>query len=98
MDQKTFIDHVLNESEGEFKMLLDRFSITQRKALKGIVYKNGKEMLGKDVLDFVILSKNSMVTALKSLRKNEIIDFENDMYFINVRAFELWIKRTYINL
>lgn len=93
------VDEVINEildyKTSIYRVLLDTFTVNQKKTLKLILkYKNG--LFSRDVLNEQILSKNVMQSAIKSLLDREMLDKSDDVFFIPDRAFELWGKKFYI--
>lgn len=88
------LEEILNYKTSIYRALLDTFTINQKKCLKLVLkYKNG--LFSKDVLDEQSLSKNVMQSAINSLIDREILDKNDDIFFIPDRAFELWGKRIY---
>ncbi len=91
------VAEILSYKTSLYRALLDTFTINQKKALKLILkYKNG--LFSKAVLDEQSLSKNVMQSSINSLIEREILDKNDDIYFIPDRAFELWGKRVYISI
>ena len=86
---------ILNYKTSIYRALLDTFTVNQKKTFKLILkYKNG--LFSRDVLNEQSLSKNVMQSAINSLIDREILDKNDDIYFIPDRAFELWGKKIYI--
>lgn len=96
---KDIVDQVLTEilkyKTAMYRALLDTFTVNQKKALKLLLkYKSG--LFKIDVLSEQNLSKNVMQSAINSLIDREILDKNDDTFFIPDRAFELWGQRVYI--
>lgn len=94
--EKEHIDATINEiaamSDGIYKMMFDNFSNTQKSALKIIVNHRGANLLSKEVLSLNDISKSSLVSALNVLLDREIIDKNENIYYINDKLFEIWLK------
>jgi len=86
------INDIVNMSDTIFKVLFDSFSNTQKTALKTVVKNNGKALLSKEILASQYISKSSLSSALHVLYEKEIIDKNGDIYYINDKLFELWLK------
>ena len=84
---------IVNMSDTIFKVLFDSFSNTQKTALKTVVKNNGQLLLSKEVLSSQNISKSSLSSALNLLYEKEIIDKNGDIYYINDKLFELWLKK-----
>lgn len=82
---------ILNAKSSGYKILFDTFSQFQKKAFKALS-KYSQNIHTKDVLDEYNISKGSMQSALKQLYQREIIDKEDDVWFIPDRTLELWGK------
>ncbi|MEA1915070.1 MAG: ATP-binding protein [Campylobacterota bacterium] len=86
---------ILNYKTAMYRALLDTFTLNQKKALKLLLkYKSG--LFKIDVLNEQKLSKNVMQSSINSLIDREILDKDDDAFFIPDRAFELWGQRVYI--
>lgn len=89
------LEEILQYKTSSYRALLDTFTVNQKKTLKLLLkYENG--LFSRDVLNEQSLSKNVMQSAISSLIKREILDKNDEAYFIPDRAFELWGKRIYI--
>ena len=93
------IDMVLNEileyKNSYNRALLDTLTLNQKKALK-LIFKYKSNLFRQEILQEQSLSKNVMQSALNSLFDRELIDKENDRYFISDRAFELWGEKEFV--
>jgi hypothetical protein len=85
---------VLSSKSGYFRMILDRLTLPQKTALKAVVISNGKEIYSKSNLFKLQTTKSSLNTAIKYLFNEEIIDKDDNGYFISNRCFELWCNKT----
>jgi AAA+ ATPase superfamily predicted ATPase len=82
---------IIHAKSSGYKILFDTFSQFQKKAFKALS-KYSQNIHSKDVLDEYNISKGSMQSALKQLYQREIIDKEDDVWFIPDRTLELWGK------
>ena len=80
---------ILNSKSHSFKVIFDTFSQQQKKAFKAIA-RGKRNVYSKDTLDSFDISKPTMKGSLEQLFKREIIDKEDDVWFIPDRALELW--------
>lgn len=87
------IDSVTKEivmsKDSSYSMLYDNFSLNKKKAFKALC--SDKNLYKKDTLDRFNISKQTLLSALNSLYKDEIID-RNESWFIPDRTLELWGK------
>lgn len=89
------LDEILQYKTSIYRALLDTFTVNQKKTLKLLLkYENG--LFSRDVLNEQSLSKNVMQSSISSLINRDILDKNDETYFIPDRAFELWGKRIYI--
>ncbi len=86
------IEEIINAKSSAYKIIYDTFSLNQKKAFK-ILSKYKKNIYTKELLYEYNISKDSMQSSLKALYKREIIDKEDDIWFILDRAFEIWGER-----
>ncbi|MEA3554247.1 MAG: ATP-binding protein [Campylobacterota bacterium] len=86
---------ILDEKTGHFKMILDRLTIPQKIALKSVTINDGKHLFKKENLFKLQTTKASLNSAIKFLYKDELIDKEDEKYFISNKSFELWCKREF---
>lgn len=94
------VDNICNsllESKSEyFKLLLNELSIPQKIALKAVALNNGIELYKKENLFNLHVTKSSLNTAIRRLYKNDIIDKEDQKYYITNKCFDLWCKKEFI--
>lgn len=86
------VNEIINAKSSGYRVIFDSFSQQQKKAFK-MLAKYKKNLHTKDILNEYGISKGSLQSALKQLFQREIIDKENDIWFIPDRAFELWGER-----
>jgi hypothetical protein len=95
--KKSISENIINETIKEivmskhssYSMLFDSFSLGKKKAFK--ILCNHKDLYKKEVLDEYSISKQSLLSSLNALFKDEIID-KNESWFIPDRTLELWGK------
>lgn len=89
------LSEILSYKTSMYRALLDTFTVNQKKSLKLLLkYKN--KLFSRDILNEQSLSKNVMQSSINSLLDREILDKQDDIFFIPDRTFELWGKRVYI--
>jgi len=96
-DEITLIDidntltEILLAKSSSYRVIFDSFSQYQKKAFK-LLSQNDKNYFHKDVLQNYGISKGTANSSFKQLFKRELIDKEDDKWFIPDRALELWGK------
>lgn len=86
------VDIIIDAKDSSYRMILDSLASSQKTALK-IIGKYPSGFYIQDVFDEYGITKQSLQSAINTLLKKEIIDKENDKYFVPERTFELWIKK-----
>lgn len=90
---KEIIDNTIKEivmsKDSSYSMLYDSFSLGKKKAFK--ILCNHKDLYKKETLDEYHITKQSLLSSLNALFKDEIID-KDESWFIPDRTFELWGK------
>ena len=92
-DVDAAVNRILDEDDGIYRMLVGGLTANQRLALRLVSRNEGKELFAAPTLLQAGITKQSLYTSLTSLRKNEIVDRENEQYFIPDRGLELWLRR-----
>ncbi len=88
---------LLLESKSDyFKLLLNQLSLPQKIALKAVIISDGKELYTKENLFKLQTTKSSLNTAIRHLYKDEIIDKDNNTYYVSNKCFELWCKKKFL--
>ncbi len=96
-DDLDFVCQLIIESKSEyFKLLLNQLSLPQKVALKAVIISQGKELYTKENLFKLHTTKSSLNTAIRHLYKNEIIDKEDNKYYISNKCFELWCTKKFL--
>jgi AAA+ ATPase superfamily predicted ATPase len=85
------VNEIINAKSSGYRVIFDSFSQYQKKAFKALA-KYARGIHSKEVLDEFGISKGSMQSALKQLHARELVDKEEEAWFIPDRAFELWGK------
>ncbi|WP_294961460.1 ATP-binding protein [Sulfurimonas sp.] len=83
------IKEIVMSKHSSYSMLFDSFSLGKKKAFK--ILCNHKDLYKKEVLDEYSISKQSLLSSLNALFKDEIIDKDKN-WFIPDRTLELWGK------
>ena len=86
------LDEILNEKEATFRLLFDGLNTNQRIAMKAVV-NAGHKLYSEAVLQQFGITKSALQSAIRQLFARELIDKENDRYFIPDRSLELWLAR-----
>ena len=84
------ITEIVMSKNSSYSMLFDSFSLGKKKAFK-ILCKH-KDLYKKEILDEYNISKQSLLSSLNALFKDEIIDKKDKSWFVPDRTFELWGK------
>ncbi len=90
------LTEIINEKQATFRLIYDGFSNSQKIAIK-IVAKYQQGFYTTDTLQHEGISKSALQAAIKQLFAREIIDRNQDSYFIPDRTLELWVKRLAVN-
>ncbi len=86
------LDEIIGDKSSSYTLLYDTFSLTQKKAFK-IITSDIEAIFSLDTLKAYNIQKASLNSALKQLYSKEIIDKEEDKWFVPDRTLELWGKR-----
>jgi AAA+ ATPase superfamily predicted ATPase len=86
------LEEILGDKSSSYTLLYDTFSLTQKKAFK-IITSDIENIFSLDTLKAYNIQKASLASALKQLYIKEIIDKEEDRWFVPDRTLELWGKR-----
>lgn len=86
------LDEIIGDKSSSYALLYDTFSLTQKKAFK-IITSEIENIFSLDTLKTYNIQKASLGSALKQLYLKEIIDREEDRWFVPDRTLELWGKR-----
>lgn len=86
------LEEILGDKSSSYTLLYDTFSLTQKKAFK-IITSDIETIFSLDTLKAYNIQKASLASALKQLYTKEIIDKEEDKWFVPDRTLELWGKR-----
>ncbi|SNZ08965.1 hypothetical protein SAMN06265182_1434 [Persephonella hydrogeniphila] len=89
------ISLVLEREEDTFWEEWTNLPPTQKKALKILIYTNGKNIYSKDVLFEFEITASQLKRSVEQLLKKDIITKEKGIYQIIDPIMELWIKRNF---
>lgn len=88
------VDEIINSKDGSYRMLFDTLNNNQKTALKIIgTYKKG--FFASSILQKYNIKKQTLQSSMDALFTKELIDKEDDSYFIPDRSFELWVEKTF---
>lgn len=86
------VKEIINSKDSSYKIVFDTLSNNQKTALKIVVkYKNS--FFANAILSEFNIKKQTLQSAVDSLFKKELIDKNDNTYFIPDRTFELWAER-----
>ncbi|MDD5372713.1 MAG: ATP-binding protein [Sulfurimonas sp.] len=83
---------ILEREEDLFAVEWDNITQNQKKALKIIIGKNGKNLYDEQYLAKYQIKTGSFQTALKGLIQKDIIDKTADGYYFQDPLFEFWVS------
>lgn len=86
------IAEIINSKDGSYKLLFDTLNNNQKTAIK-IVGKYKKGFFSSAVLQEYNIKKQTLQSSIDALFTKELIDKEDEKYFIPDRSLELWIER-----
>ena len=87
----TVIKEIINSKDSSYKLLFDTLGNNQKIALKIVgIYKSG--VFASSILTQYNIKKQTLQSSIDTLLKKELIDKEDDRYFIPDRTFELWVE------
>jgi len=89
------VDKIVKQSDGEYRMVFESITKSQKTALKAIALHNGIKLFYKDVLSDLGTAKQTLLASLNALIKTDVVYKENDQYLITDRKFHLWCKKLY---
>ncbi len=90
----TTLKTIIAREEDLFALEWDNLTANQKKALKIILEKNGKNLYDEQFLARFSIKTGSIQTALKGLVEKDIIDKTAEGYYFQDPLFEFWIKNS----
>lgn len=85
------IVEIINSKDSSYKLLFDTLANNQKLALK-IVGKYKSGVFNTVILSEYNIKKQTLQSSIDALLKKELIDKEDEKYFIPDRTFELWVE------
>lgn len=86
------LKEIINSKDSSYRLLFDTLGNNQKLALKILgKYKSG--IFSQSVLDEFNIKKQTLQSSVEALFKSELIDKNEDRYFIPDRVFELWVEK-----
>ncbi|OIP56979.1 MAG: AAA family ATPase [Helicobacteraceae bacterium CG2_30_36_10] len=82
---------IINSKDSSYKLLFDTLGNNQKTALK-IVGKYKSGVFASAILTEHNIKKQTLQSSIDTLLKKELIDKEDERYFIPDRTFELWVE------
>ena len=89
-DVSTTIQEIVFSKDTSYSMVYDGFSLNKKKAFKIIC--NYTDFYKQEVLNKFSISKQALLSSFNSLLKDELIDKNENGWFVPDRTFELWGK------
>lgn len=86
------VDEIINSKDSSYRLIFDTLGNNQKLALK-IVGKYKSGVFNSSILSQYNIKKQTLQSSIDALFKKELIDKEDDRYFIPDRTFELWVER-----
>lgn len=86
------VDEIINSKDSSYRLIFDTLGNNQKLALKiAGKYKSG--VFNSSILSQYNIKKQTLQSSIDALFKKELIDKEDDRYFIPDRTLELWVER-----
>ncbi len=85
------LKEVLESKNGSFSALFDTFTLNKKKAFK-ILTTNDGNYFRQELLTEYGITRQALMSSLKQLFSDEVLDKRDDKWFIPDRALELWGK------
>ncbi len=86
------INEIISSKDASYRMLYDTLSHNQKTALK-IVGKYKRAIYTAPVLQEYHIKKQTLQSAIAALLNKELIDRDDDHFFLPDRTLELWVER-----
>lgn len=88
------LQNIINSKDTTYRMLFDTLNNNQKLALK-IIGRYNRRVFTQEVLSQYNIKKQTLKSSINSLLKKELIDRENEAYFLPDRTFELWVQKMF---
>jgi len=86
------VKEIIDSKDSSYKIIFDTLNNNQKIALKVVgKYKSG--FFVSDILKEYNIKKQTLQSSIQTLFQKELIDKNDDKYFIPDRVFELWIEK-----
>lgn len=86
------VKEIINSKDSSYRLLFDTLGNNQKTALKIVAkYKSG--VFASAILREFNIKKQTLQSSIDTLLKKELIDKEDERYFIPDRTFELWAEK-----
>lgn len=87
------LQEIIEDKNPSYALLYDTLSLTQKKAFKIVTTNPQESIYSLDTLKKYTIQKSSLGSALRQLYLREVIDKENEKWFVPDRTLELWGAR-----
>lgn len=85
------LKEIIGSKDSSYRLLFDTLGNNQKIALK-IVGKHKSGIFSQQVLEAFNIKKQTLQSSIEALFRQELIDKNDDRYFIPDRVFELWVE------
>lgn len=90
---QTTLKNIISREEDLFSIEWDNLTANQKKAIKIIIKKDGKNIYDEQQLATYQIKTGSIQTALKGLLQKDIIDKIRDKYYFQDPMFVYWLEK-----
>ncbi len=90
---ETTLKNIISREEDLFSVEWDNLTQNQKKAIKIIINKDGKNLYDEQQLATYEIKTGSIQTALKGLLQKDIVDKVSDKYYFQDPLFEYWLEK-----
>jgi len=90
---QTTLKNIISREEYLFSIEWDNLTANQKKAIKIIIKKDGKNIYDEQQLAIYQIKTGSIQTALKGLVQKDIVDKISDKYYFQDPLFEYWLEK-----
>ena len=90
---QTTLKNIISREEDLFSIEWDNLTQNQKKAIKIIINKDGKNIYDEQQLATYQIKTGSIQTALKGLLQKDIVDKISEKYYFQDPLFEYWLEK-----
>jgi hypothetical protein len=90
----TVLNKILERESPLFLALWEGLSVHQRQVLQAIATRGGEKVFSKDFLQqYHLKALSSVQTSIRLLRRKDLLDKEENIFYITDVFFKEWVKR-----